>query len=287
MTDNKESFRHTGRKRRYRTLGINLIILAVSILMLFPLLWIIVTACKPQIEILKNPLALIPENFYFIENLKTVWQRADWLVYYKNSIVLTFCVWAVQMLVSIPAAYAFATFKFRWKDVLFILILTRLMVSPESTMLANYLTVLKLNAYDSMLGVILPYVVSAQAIFIFRQAFRQLPPELRESARIDGCGDLGFLWRIALPNIRPYIMSFSIITCIFQWNAFFWPMLIMKTKSKRVLSVALTFFGLQAESGAEWGVTMMAVLLVITPMMLLFMIFQKKFIDSFTSSGVK
>jgi sn-glycerol 3-phosphate transport system permease protein len=191
------------------------------------------------------------------------------------------------MLIAIPAAYAFGVMNFRGGKILFLLVLTRLMVSPESTMLANYMTVLKLGAYDSFIGILLPYAVSAQAIFMFRQAFKQIPPSLRESARIDGCGDFLYILRIGIPLIRPYIISFSIITCVFQWNAFFWPMLITKSPSKRILPVALTFFGMQAESGSEWALTMMAALIVITPLLLIFGLFQRQFIDSFMSSGIK
>ena len=287
MNAEKKALGRIRLRKAGKDVSINVAILVISLLMLFPLAWIIVTACKSQVEILKNPLALIPDEFYFFKNLEEVWRRADWLLYYKNSIVLTFATWAIQMAVAIPAAYAFGVLKFKGRDLLFVLVLTRLMVSPESTILANYLTVLGFGAYEKMAGVIMPYIVSAQAIFMFRQAFKSLPPALRESARIDGCGEFRYLTRIALPLIKPYLISFSIITCVFQWNAFFWPMLIMKSTEKRVLSVALTFFGLQAESGSEWGLTMVAALIVITPLMLIFMIFQKKFINSFVSSGIK
>ena len=287
MTADTKAVRVINHKRRRKDVAINVVILAVSLLMLFPLIWIVVTACKPQIEILKHPLELIPKDFSLIENFKTVWKRADWLIYYKNTIILTFLTWVIQMAVAIPAGFAFGVLKFKGRDLLFILVLTRLMVSPESTMLANYLTVLGFHAYDTKIGVILPYVVSAQAIFMFRQAFKQIPPALRESAKIDGCGDFRYMVKIGMPLIKPYLISFSIITCVFQWNSFFWPMLILKTKEKRVLSVALTFFGLQAESGSEWGLTMVAALIVITPLMVLFMIFQKRFINSFVNSGIK
>ncbi len=266
---------------------LNVAILVIAFMALMPLLWIFVTACKSQPEILKEPLRIIPVRNMFLENLKTVWGRCDWILYFKNTLLLTVMIWAVQMLVAIPAGYAFGVLKFPGKDLLFLLVLTRLMVSPESTMLANYLTVLKLNAYDTRIGIMLPYVVSAQAIFMFRQAFKQLPSSLMESARIDGCTDFRYMLHVGIPLIRPYILSFSIITCVFQWNAFFWPMLITKSPDKRILPVAMTFFGLQAESGSEWGLTMMAALIVTVPLLLTFIIFQKQFINSFVTSGIK
>jgi sn-glycerol 3-phosphate transport system permease protein len=266
---------------------INGFILCFSLLLLFPLGWIIITSMKSQAEVLKNPLALIPRPNMFLKNLLTVWGRADWLRYYKNTIILTVSVWVVQMLIALPAGFAFGVMKFRGGGILFLLVLTRLMVSPESTMLANYMTVLKLGAYDTMAGIVLPYAVSAQAILIFSRAFKQIPPSLRESARMDGCGDFQYMLRIGIPLIMPFVISFSVITCVFQWNSFFWPMLITKSPSKRILPVALTFFGMQAESGSEWALTMTATLIVISPLLALFSLFQKKFINSFVTSGIK
>jgi sn-glycerol 3-phosphate transport system permease protein len=272
---------------RLKGFVINVIILCACLLLFFPLAWIIITSMKSQAEALRNPLALIPRPNMFFKNLQSVWGRADWLVYYKNTLILAGSVWAVQMLIALPAAYAFGVMKFRGGKILFLLVLTRLMVSPESTMLANYMTVLKLGAYDTIAGIVLPYAVSAQAILMFRQAFRQIPPSLRESAKMDGCGDFQYMLRIGAPLIQPYIISFSIITCVFQWNAFFWPMLITKSPSRRILPVALTFFGMQAESGSEWALTMAAALIVISPLLVLFGIFQKRFINSFMTSGIR
>ena len=274
-------------RKKCRSFAVNSLILILSVFALFPLFWICITAMKTQGEILREPLSITPNLQALRENMTEVWGRADWLLYYRNTIILTISVWAVQMVVAIPAAYAFAILKFRGAGIFFLLVLMRLMISPESTMLSNYMTVLHLGAYDTMFGIMLPYIVSAQAIFMFRQAFRQLPSALYDSAKIDGCGDFHYMIRIGVPLIKPYITAFSIITCVYQWNAFFWPMLITKTPEKRILPIAMTFFGLQAESGSEWGLTMTAAILVSFPLLLLFVIFQKQFVNSFVTSGIK
>lgn len=273
--------------KKCRSFVVNSLILILSVFALFPLFWICITAMKTQGEILREPLSITPNLQALRENMTEVWGRADWLLYYRNTIILTISVWAVQMVVAIPAAYAFAILKFRGAGIFFLLVLMRLMISPESTMLSNYMTVLHLGAYDTMFGIMLPYIVSAQAVFMFRQAFRQLPSALYDSAKIDGCGDFHYMIRIGVPLIKPYITAFSIITCVYQWNAFFWPMLITKTPEKRILPIAMTFFGLQAESGSEWGLTMTAAILVSFPLLLLFVIFQKQFVNSFVTSGIK
>lgn len=274
-------------RKKAHLLLVNTTIIIVSVIFLLPFLWIIITSNKSQIEVLREPLKIIPEVPMFLENLKQVLSRADWPRYFANSLILTFMVWFVQMLVSIPAAYAFAVMKFPFKNLLFLLILLRLMISPESTMLSNYVTVLSLDAYDSKVGIMLPYIVSAQAIFLFRQAFKQIPASLRESARMDGCKDFQYMLKIGIPLIRPYIISFSVVTCVYQWNSFFWPNMIIKSPENRTLSVAMTYFGLQAESGSEWPLTMVAAILVSALLLILFIIFQKQFVNSFVNSGIK
>ena len=276
-------------KSTYKTkkLFANILVIFLSLLMLLPLFWIVVTANKGQIEVLKEPLKIIPDKAMFWENLREVWSRADWLLYFKNTLILTFSIWLVQMLVAIPAGYAFSNLKFWGKELIFILVLLRLMITPETTMLSNYMTVLGLNAYDSRVGIMLPYIVSAQAIFIFRQAFKQIPNSLRESAKIDGCSDFNFMLKVGIPLIKPYIISFSLVTIVFQWNAFFWPMIVTKSPENRVLPVAMTYFGLKADSGSEWPLTMMAALIVMSPLLILFIVLQKYFVNSFIHSGIK
>ena len=273
-------------KINYKKLFINIVIICAGALFLFPLFWIVITSMKGQAEALKNPFVLIPKTNMFMRNLREVWSRAEWPQAFKNTLILTIGVWAAQMIAAVPAAYAFGVMRFRGAGLLFPLILTRLLVTPESTMLANYLTVLKLGAYDSLAGIALPYLLSAQAVFLFRGAFKQMPASLRDSAIIDGCGDFQFLIRVGIPLIKPFIAAFSVITGVFQWNAFFWPVLVTGSPSKRILGVTLTFFCMKAESGSEWPLTMTAVLMVTAPLLITFIVFHKKFINNIMKSWI-
>jgi sn-glycerol 3-phosphate transport system permease protein len=275
-------------RRKKPALLFNYIVLTCfSILIVTPLLWIIVTSLKGQADIFRRPLAILPSEVMFLSNLEEVLRRAPWTMYFRNTVVLVFGLLAVQLVVSVLAAYAFAFFDFKGKNVIFILVLLRLMISPDSVVLPNYLTIMRLDIMDTLLAVGLPFVGSAQAILLFRQAFLQLPRELKESAQVDGCGDLRFLQQIGVPLIKPAVLTFSIISIVYQWNAFFWPMLVTESNTARTLPVGLAQFGLRAESGSEWGLTMTATLLVIAPILIAFAIFQKQFINSFLRSGLK
>lgn len=254
---------------------------------LFPLVWIILTSLKTQADIIARPLGIFPSSLNIVQNFEEIFRRAPWLTYFRNSVVIVVTLLMVQFLVSILAAYAFAYFKFPGKNLFFVLVLTRLMISPDSVVLPNYITILNLGLMDTLVAVFLPFVGSAIAILIIRSAFLQIPVELRESAIVDGCGDIGFITKIGLPLLKPALITFGIISSVYQWNAFFWPMLVTESIGTRTLPVGLAQFGIRAESGAEWALTMTATILVIGPIVLAFLVFQRQFLNSFVRSGLR
>lgn len=265
----------------------NSVTLIVSLLFLFPLAWIFITSMKSQIDVLKRPLELIPSQFMFLDNMKEVLRRAPWGIFYKNTIVVACSVLIAQLLISIPASYAFAYFKFRWKGFFYLFVLSRLLVSPESLILPNYLTINGLNLYDTLLGISLPSFASAISIILFRGAFLEIPSALRDSANIDGCGNFRYLIVIGIPLIKSRIVAFSITSLIYQWNSYFWPMIITESMNRRTLAVGMAYFGVQAEAASEWGLTMCAAILVILPLLLAMIFCQRQLVDSFVTSGIK
>lgn len=266
---------------------LNLFVIVISLMMLLPLAWIVITSMKGQVEVLKSPFRIIPQVNMFWSNLKEVLRRAPWGTFYTNTIIVAITVLALQLLISIPAAYAFAMFRFRLKSLFFLFVLVRLLVTAESLLLPNYITINGLGLYNTLLGIILPNVPTAIAILMFRTAFLEIPPALKDSASIDGCGDFRYMISIALPAIRARILAFSITSLIYQWNAYFWPMVITESVNKRTLSVGMAYFGLQAESASEWGLTMVAALITVMPLLALYAFFQKQLVNSFVSTGIK
>jgi len=278
------------RKRRKVSMSaviFNAVIVAVSILFLFPLIWIFVTSMKSQIDVLKHPLDLLPSKFMFVENMKEVLRRAPWDNFYLNTIIVAFTVLFAQLCISVPAAYAFAYFKFKWKGFFYLFVLSRLLVSPESLLLPNYLTITGLNLYNTLLGIALPSFASAISIILFRGAFLEIPSALRDSASIDGCGEFRYMMVIGIPLIKSRILAFSITSLIYQWNSYFWPMIITESIGNRTVAVGMAYFGLQAEAASEWGLTMCAALLCIAPLLLAMIFCQRQLVDSFVTSGIK
>jgi len=265
----------------------NAIILAVSLLFLFPLIWIFVTSMKSQIDVLKRPLELIPSQFMFVENMKEVLRRAPWGRFYINTITVAVTVLVCQLCISIPAAYAFAYFKFRFRGFFYLFVLSRLLVSPESLLLPNYLTITGMNLYNTLLGIALPSFASAISIILFRGAFLEIPSALRDSAHIDGCGEFRYMMVIGIPLIKTRIVAFSITSLIYQWNSYFWPMIITESIENRTVAVGMAYFGLQAEAASEWGLTMCAAIIVMLPLLVAMVFCQRQLVDSFVTSGIK
>lgn len=271
---------------RVNRLLVALLLLVVSIVMLMPLAWLTTTAFKNKSEIFSRPFDALPQR-PLLENFSNAWSYAPFFRYYANTIAIVLGLLVVQLVTITMASFAFARLWFPGKDLLFILFLTQLMITPQSTIFPNYLTVSQLGLIDSKLAVMLPYFASAMGMFMLRQAFLSVPDSLEDAGKIDGCNTFRLIWHVHLPVVRPALVAFSIISVTYHWNEFLWPLLITETARSRTLTVGLTVFAQQAEGGAEWNLLMAATLIVVLPLLAAFTIFQRLFVQSFVSSGIK
>jgi len=274
------------RKQDLARILIYALLAIASLTWLFPLVWLVATAFKSQAEVFARPLGLLPSRIGWA-NFTTAWSYAPFAAYYWNTIVIVLGLLAVQLLTMTMAAYAFARLKFPGREWLFLLFLAQLMITPQSTILPNYITVSGLRLLDTRLAVMLPYFASAFGTFLMRQAFLTIPADLEDAASIDGCNILRYLWHVALPLVRPALAAFSIISVTFHWNEFFWPLIVTETARSRPLTVGLTIFAQQSEGGAEWHLLMAATMMVVAPLLLGFIVFQRQFVQSFMRSGLK
>ena len=263
-----------------------LVLVIFSLMILMPLIWLTTTAFKTKTEIFSNPFNILPGSPDF-GNFKNAWSYAPFASYYLNTIITSFGLLAIQLVTITMAAYAFARLQFPGRDFLFILFLTQLMITPQSTILPNYLTISQMGLIDTRLGVMLPYFASAMGTFLMRQAFKSVPESLEDAGKLDSCNTFQLIWHVFLPIVRPSLIAFSIISVTYHWNEFLWPLLVTETSRSRTLTVGLTIFAQQAEGGAEWSLLMAATLIVIGPLLIAFTIFQKLFVQSFANSGMK
>lgn len=258
----------------------------VSILMIVPLLLLISTAFKTLPEVMSIEFHWLPETFR-LDNFRKAMAVAPFGRYYINTIIVVVMILSVQIVTISLAAYAFARLKFRGRDIIFIFFLVQLLIPPQSIVVPNYHTISSLKLLNTKLAIGLVYFASAYGVFLMRQAFKAIPKEMEDSVRIDGGGGFTTIIHVFLPLAKPSLIAFAMVSISYHWNEFFWPLIVTDTKRARLLTVGLALLTQATESSPEWSLTMAATIIVIAPLLLSFVIFQKKFIQSFMHSGLK
>ena len=271
--------------RRLWRLTVHALLFLAALVVVVPFAWITLTAFKERSEV----FSLIPQwlpSHPTLKNFSDVLDAMPFWRYYWNTLVVAFGILAVQLVTITLAAYAFARMNFWGRDVLFFLLLVQLMIAPQSTVIQNYLTLSSLGLLDTRLAIMAPYLASAFGTFLLRQTFKSIPKELEEAASLDGCGGLRFVAYIAVPLAVPGYLAFGLVSLTYHWNEFFWPLVITETSRARTLTLGLGIFAQTAEGSADWTMLMAATLMVIAVPLLLFLVFQRRFINSFMQSGL-
>lgn len=260
-----------------------IVMFAFAVVTLIPFLWMVKTALVPQSDALK----LFHISSFTLDNVKVILDSAPFGQYYINTIVMVAAVLFVQFISITLAGYAFARIDFYGKNVLFMLFMTQMMVSADVLIMPNYKFISSLGLSDTRTGVILPFFASAMGILMMRQTVKTIPYELEEAAKIDGCGKLRMLTSIYVPLLKPVYIAFGLVSASYQWNNFLWPLVMINSESKRPLTLGLAIFAMSAETGANWSAACAATLIVVAPLLIIFIIFQKQFMQSFATSGIK
>lgn len=265
-----------------------------AVVMILPFLWMLSTACKPPQELNKLPRLkpwelhqmLIPENAVCRENYDRLYERVPLFNdYLRNSALMTLGRVLGQFITCTLAGYGFARFRFPGRNILFALCIALLMVPLQAFIIQEFLLIRDLGWRDTFYGLIVPGTFSAFALFMFRQAFLQIPVELEEAAELDGANPLQILWYVMLPLTTPTIAAFVVITVQATWNDFLWPLVVSNSPDTRVITVGLAL--LQGQRDTPWNLLMMGSLLATLPMVILFMILQRYFIEGVSMTGVQ
>jgi sn-glycerol 3-phosphate transport system permease protein len=257
-----------------------IVLLLVNVI---PLFWVLRTAFVSKqysMELLKlAPITL--------DNFKNVFASAPFMTYYLNTFIVITGIFCVQFVFVTLAAYAFARMDFYGKNSLFVLFLIQILITPDVLILPNYSFLSWLNLVDTRLGLMLPYFTSAFGIFLMRQTFKQIPIELEEAAKIEGMGTWDIIWKIYVPLSKPSYIAFAIVSISYQWNNFLWPLVVTNSVGNRTLSLGLAIFAQSYETGAQWGEVCAATVAVIAPLLIIFLLFERKITESFAHSGIK
>jgi multiple sugar transport system permease protein len=275
----------TRRRPRFRPghLLLHAVLIAGSVVMLLPFVWMFSTSLKSPPEIFKYPPVWIPSEIAWDNYARTV-AAMPFGRFYLNSLIVTASVTTLQILVSSLAAFAFARLHFRGREALFLLYLATLMIPFQVTMIPNFILVRFLGWYDTYQALILPTAFSAFSTFLLRQYFMGIPRDLDEAARMDGASSWRIWWQVILPLSGPVLAALAIFVSLNSWNDFLWPLIITNALEMRTLPVGLSTF--QGQFKVEWHLLMAGSVIAMLPVLIVYVIGQRWFIRGITLTGM-
>jgi multiple sugar transport system permease protein len=262
----------------------HLVLVPLSVLMLVPLAWMLVTSFQTLSESRHFPPHLLPSGIHW-ENYPDAWNAAPFGRFFINSLTVTLASVAGNLLFCSLAGYAFARLHFFGRDVLFVVLLATLMVPFQVTMIPTFLIIKHLGLVNSLGALIAPNLVTPFGIFLLRQFFRTIPIELEEAARMDGCSRLGVLVRIILPLSMPALATLGIVIFLWTWNDFLWPLIVIASPNESTVQLGLASF--QGAHQTNWPLLMAGNVMALAPMLIVFIVAQRYFVQSLASTGLK
>lgn len=259
--------------------------LLLIFLIAYPFIWMVFTSFKPYKETTIYPPTLIPTNWTTEGYVKAL-EMVDVATFLKNSLIVSLTVLVLQYLVIVPAAYAFARCKFRFKGFFFGIVLLGFMIPQQVTFIPIYLMFSKAGLLQSLIPQILPFISNAFGIFLLRQYFMQIPEEIIEAARLDDAGELKIILRIMIPMARPAIFTIGLLSFISSWNSYFWPLIMTTKDAYRTLPIGVAMLNSQ-EGGRLWNVLMAGNMFLVVPILIVYLFANKQIRKAFAYSGIK
>ncbi len=263
-----------------------LVLCIMAFIMLVPFAWMILTALKTNQEAISvDPFYIFPANGWHWENFGTVWESYNFLVLYKNTLLMIFLRVVFACLTATMAGYAFGRLKFPGKTFFFSLVLIQMMIPSQIFIIPQYTMVTKLGWLNTTMGLVFPGLVTAFGTYLLKTGYQGLPKDLEEAAAIDGCNIGQRFLHIMMPLTRSSMVSLAIFTALFAFKDLMWPMIVCTNSATTTLSAGLA--KMQGQYGSEYPTMMAAAVLAIIPMIVIYLIFQKQFVEGIATSGGK
>ncbi len=273
-------------KRRLNSTVIHVFLILGAIAMLIPFVWMVLTAFKTKSQAISvDPFYIFPAGKWHFENFSEVWNSYNFMTLYANTLIVMVLRVVCAVLTATMAGYAFGRLEFPGKGILFSIVLIQMMVPSQIFIIPQYLMISKAHLLNTKFALVFPGIVTAFGTYLFKQSFQSLPKELEEAAEIDGCTVWQRFAFIMMPLTRSAIVSLGIFTALFAYKDMMWPMIVANKPAATTLSAALA--KLQGQFGSNYPQIMAGALMAILPMLILYLIFQKQFIEGIASSGTK
>ena len=273
------------RNERINAAIVQVFLILISITMLVPFIWMVLTSFKTVTEATQvNPFVIFPK-VWRTDAFKSVMENMNFILLYNNTLLMIVFRVLCAVVTATTAGYAFARLNFKGKNFAFSLVLFQMMVPSQIFLIPQYLMISKMNMLDTMFALVFPGLVTAFGTFLLKQAFMSLPRDLEEAARLDGCNIGQTFLFVMLPLARSSMVALGIFTSLFAYKDLMWPMIVNKDKALLVLSSALA--QMQGQYLIKFPELMAASLIACVPMIIIFLIFQKQFIQGIATSGGK
>lgn len=254
-------------------------------IVVFPFVWMLSASIKPADEVYDSNFRFWPETFLGDINYYGVLFDQPYLTFLANSFIVCVGILIVQLVTSVPAAYALAKLKFKGSTILFGFVVASLTIPINVTSIPIYLGLVKFNLLDSYFALMFPFFVSVFAIFLFRQFFKGYPDSIIDAARVDGFSEIEIILRLILPAAVPAVAAFSVFSFVAHWNDLYWPLIVVQSQDK--MTAALSMLQYQSDFDTDYGRTFASATVVTLPMVIIFLFARRLFIRSITMSGVK
>jgi alpha-1,4-digalacturonate transport system permease protein len=275
----------TGRSKVTATDALRVVILVTSALVaLIPIVWLVLGSFKTPTELSERPPSLLPDS-WGLSNYTEALTRFDFTSYLFNSVVVTLAATLLTLAINSMAAYALAKYNFRGKNGLFLLTLATIMIPLQVILIPVYQVVASLGMVNTLWGLIIPAAATPTGVFILRQYMLSIPDELIEAARVDGAGEFRIFLRIVLPMCRPALAVVAILSIMWRWNDFLWPLVVAQSEAVYTLPVALARF--TAEETVPFNLIIAMSVVTVLPVIILFLFFQRQIVTGIANTGIK
>jgi len=251
---------------------------------IYPFIWMLSASFAPENEI--GGLTLLPTKFQ-LDSYEQMFNKIPIGKAFLNSLIVSSCVTAGVLIFGSMVGYALSRMEFKGRNAIFYLIIFTMTLPFQITLIPQYIIIVELGWVDTFYALIIPYLMNSLSIIMFRQYFKSIPQDLIDAARIDGCGELRILFRILWPNAIPALVTIGIITFMASWNEVLWPLIVIRDESLMTMPQLVTLFVVGGRAESQLGVKLASAVLLALPIILAYLFFQKYFIQSMASSGIK
>lgn len=261
-----------------------LVLTLAALSFIYPFVWMIMASLSPEKDIgslILFPSQLTMDNYEMMVAKIPIWRALF------NSLFVSAINTGFSLIFASMVGYALSRMEFKIRDLIFFILIFTMSLPFQITLIPNYVLMVKLGWIDTYLSLTVPFMINAFGIIMFRQAFKGLPQALIDAARIDGCGELRIIFRILWPNIKPTIITVAILAFMASWNEVLWPLIVIRDEQLMTLPQLVTLFSVGGRAESQLGVKLAAAVFLGAPIIIAYLIFQKHFIQSMASSGLK